>query len=145
MTYTFIVQRCGDLPVSACCAALKVSRSAFFTWRHRQANPTARMLADIDLGDTIVKIHEQSRGTYGVPRVTAELRLGLGRQVNHKRVERLMRERGLQGISRRRRRGGCTRANPRHDRPDDLVQRRFRPDSPDRLWVTTTTRPTRPA
>ena len=99
------------------------------------ANPTARMLADIDLGDTIVKIHEQSRGTYGVPRVTAELRLGLGRQVNHKRVERLTREGGLQGISRRRRRGGCTRASPRHDRPDDLVQRRFRPDSPDRLWV----------
>ena len=76
----------------------------FYDWWHRQANPTAKMLADAELGDLIVKVHDQSRGTYGVPRVTAELRLGLGRVVNRKRVSRLMRERGLQGISRRRHR-----------------------------------------
>ena len=49
-------------------------------------------------------------GTYGTRRVTAELRLGLGREVNHKRVERPMRERGLQGVTRRRRAKGCTRS-----------------------------------
>ncbi|MDQ3352866.1 MAG: IS3 family transposase, partial [Actinomycetota bacterium] len=68
-------------------------------------------------------------------RVTAELRLGLGRQVNHKRVERLMRERGLQGVTRRRRAKGCTRSRPDDPRSDDLVHRQFRPDGPDRLWV----------
>jgi putative transposase len=40
----------------------------------------------------IEKIHEESRGTYGWPRVHAELTLGLGMTVNHKRVARLMRE-----------------------------------------------------
>jgi hypothetical protein len=45
-----------------------------------------RILAEIEHGELIVKILDQSFGTYGAPRVTAELRLGLGRQVNHKRV-----------------------------------------------------------
>ena len=100
MIYAFIVDRCADLPVAACCRTMKVSRSAFFAWRHTQVNPTARILADAELGDLVAKIHEQSFGTYGTRRVTAELRLGLGRDVNHKRVERLMREQGLQGVTR---------------------------------------------
>ena len=92
------------------------------------------MLDDTDLAELVVKIHDQSHGTYGAPRVTAELRLGLGRRVNHKRVERLMRDRGIQGVTRRRTRG-CTRRNPADPLADDLVHRQFRPDQPDRLWV----------
>lgn len=109
---------------------MQVSRSAFFSWRHAQADPTERMFADRELGDLVVKIHEQSFGTYGTRRVTAELRLGLGRDVNHKRVERLMRERGLHGVTRRRRAKGCTRSRATDPRSDDLVQRQFRPDGP---------------
>ncbi len=67
--------------------------------------------------------------------MTAELRLGLGRQVNHKRVERLMRERRLTGVTRRRRTKGCTRSRATDPRSDDLVHRQFRPDRRDRLWV----------
>ena len=93
------------------------------------------MLADRELGDLVVKIHDQSFGTYGTRRVTAELRLGLGREVNHKRVERLMSERGLQGGTRRRRSKGCTRSKDTDPCSDDLVHRQFRPAGPDRLWV----------
>lgn len=57
----------------------------------RSGESDERMIADRELGDLVAKIHEQSFGTYGTRRVTAELRLGLGREVNHKRVERLMR------------------------------------------------------
>jgi putative transposase len=135
MIYTFIVDRCGDLPVEQCCRTMKVSRSAFYTWRHHQRHPTARMLDDTELTEVVVKIHDQSFGTYGVPRVTAELRLGLGRRVNHKRVERLMRERSLHGITRRRRTKGCTRSRAEDPRAEDLVGRQFRPSGPDRLWV----------
>jgi putative transposase len=135
MIYAFIVDRCADLPVEQCVRTMKVSRSAFYAWRHVQANPTPRMVADTDLGELIVKVHEQSFGTYGWRRVTAELRLGLGRQVNHKRVARLMRERGLQGVTRRRRGNGCTRSKATDPRSDDLVHRQFRPAGPDRLWV----------
>jgi len=135
MIYAFIADRCSDLPVDACCRALKVSRSAVYAWRHAQSNPTARMLVDAEMGDLVAKIHDASFGTYGVLRVTAELRLGLGRQVNHKRVERLMRERGLQGVTRRRQAKGCTRSRPDDPRSEDLVHRQFRPAGPDRLWV----------
>lgn len=134
MMFTFIADDCADLPIEACCRTMKVSRSAFFAWRQRRTNPTPKMVDDIDLAELIVKIHDQSHGTYGAPRVTAELRLGLGRQVNHKRVERLMREHGLQGVTRRRRGKRCTRAE-RGPISDDLVHRQFRPDRPDRLWV----------
>jgi putative transposase len=135
MIYAFITERCADIPVDAACRAMKVSKSAFYAWRHLQINPTARMLAERDLGDLVVKIHDQSFGTYGWRRVTAELRLGLGREVNHKRVARMMRERGLQGVTRRRRSKGCTRSRALDVRSDDLVHRQFRPDGPDRLWV----------
>ena len=44
MIYTFIVERCTDLPVEQCCRAMRVSRSAFYAWRHRQTEPTAKPL-----------------------------------------------------------------------------------------------------
>lgn len=65
----------------------------------------------------------------------AELALGLGLPVNGKRVARLMREAGLQGLYRRRRRG-CTVADPAGQPSRDRVHRRFVVDAPDRLWIT---------
>ena len=81
-----------------------------------------------------------SRGTYGSPRVHAELRLGRDVRCGRKRVARLMRTAGLQGAFRRRGR----RRYPPPPVHDDLVQRRFYADAPDRLWVTDITEhPTR--
>lgn len=83
----------------------------------------------------IAEAHENSRGSYGWPRIHAELTLGLGIQVNHKRVARLLRRAGLRGLYRRRRRG-CTRRDPAAEPSSDLVNRRFTVDGPDRLWMT---------
>ena len=80
----------------------------------------------------IEAVHAESRGTYGWPRVHAELTIGLGWAVNHKRVARLMREAGLQGLYRRRSRRGPARPATE----DDLVARQFCVDAPDRLWFT---------
>lgn len=89
----------------------------------------------------IHEIHDESRGSYGWPRVHAELTLGLGEPVNHKRVERLMRQAGLQGIYQRRQR----RQPPANEATeDDLVHRRFTAEEPDRPWCTDITEhPTR--
>jgi putative transposase len=81
---------------------------------------------------TIEEIHSESRGTYGWPRVHAELVLGLGEKVNHKRVERLMRQAGIQGVYRRRWRGNQVN----EPTAEDLVRRRFTVDAPDALWFT---------
>jgi putative transposase len=116
------------------CRTLGVSRSGYYGWRGRPAS--AREGVNTLLLKHISEIHEHSRGTYGWPRIHAELRLGLGEQVNHKRVRRLMREAGLQGLYRRRRRSLTTIRNL-EDRPaTDLVNRRFTVDEPDRLWLT---------
>jgi putative transposase len=132
MTYTFIAQACPDLPVATCCRVMKVSSSGFYAWR---ADPVSdRDFADAQLTNTIVDIHTMSRGSYGSPRVHAELRLGEGVHCSRKRVERLMRQAGVAGIYRRKRRG-CTRRDPAAEPADDLVNRSFDPVEPDRLWV----------
>jgi putative transposase len=83
----------------------------------------------------IKKIHEDSRGSYGPPRVHAELTLGLGLVVNEKRVARLMRQAGVRGLYVRRRRG-CTVRNPDAESAGDLVNRQFHATAPNRLWLT---------
>jgi putative transposase len=120
------------LPVAVACRVLGVSVSGFYEWRSRE--PSRRQVADERLTAMIAQIHERSRGSYGSPRVHAELRLGLDVRCGRKRVERLMRHAGLQGIYRRRRKG-CTVRDPAASPHPDLVSRRFHADRPDRLWV----------
>ena len=113
------------------CRMLEVSTSGFYAWVKR--SPSARATSDAALIERVRAIHERSRGTYGVPRVHAELKAE-DTHVGRKRVARLMRQAGLAGASRRK---GCwtTRRN-RDARPaPDLVQREFAAQGPDRLWV----------
>ena len=70
--------------VSRLCRVLGVARAGYYAWTTRP--PSARALADAALGGQIREIHARSRGTYGVPRVHAELRLGLDINVGRKRV-----------------------------------------------------------
>jgi putative transposase len=134
MMFAFIAESCSDLPVAVSCRVMKVTTSGFYEWRQRQADPARRVREDHELTETILEVHRQSRGTYGAPRVHAELRLGAGIRVGRKRVARLMRQASIEGVYRRRRRG-CTRRNPEAVPSDDLVNRRFSVDGPDKLWV----------
>ena len=80
-----------------------------------------------------MEIHQGSRGTYGVPRIHAELAAD-GVAVGRKRVSRLMRRAGIQGISRRGR--AWTTRRDRDARPaPDLVERDFGAPGADQLWV----------
>jgi putative transposase len=112
------------------CRVLKVSRSGYYEWLGRP--PSVRDLEDAYLANTIVDIHAMSRRCYGAPRVHAELRLGMGIRVGRKRVARLLKVVGRAGISHRHKR----RHRPQPAVHDDLVQRRFVADGPDRLWCT---------
>jgi len=114
------------------CKVLGVSRSGYYAWLGR--GPSWRARRDAKLLTRIETIHRESRGTYGAPRVHAELVLGDGVRCSQKRVARLMRQAGLVGAQRRRRRG-CTRRDDRHDPRPDLVRRDFTAAGPDRLWV----------
>jgi putative transposase len=115
------------------CRVLNVSRSGYYEWSSRLDSP--RRQENELLLKQICHIHEESRGTYGSPRIHAELTLGLGLPVNLMRVARLMREAGIQGLYRRRRRG-CTVRDPEAQPATDLVNRQFAVDAPNRLWIT---------
>ena len=118
--------------VSRLCRVLGVARAGYYAWASRP--PSARAVADAALLEQIRDIHASSRGTYGAPRVHAELRLGLDVRVGRKRVARLMRTAGIVGVHRRRRHG-LTRRDPQAASAPDLVERNFTPPAPDRLWV----------
>ena len=135
MIFRFMDANKADFPIRFMAARFGVSPSGFYEWRYRQSHPSARTIEDERLTETITEIWRQSRGTYGSPRVWAELRLGQDISISRKRVERLMRQAGIEGIYRRRRRHGTTRRDPHAQPSDDLVNRQFHPAGPDRLWV----------
>jgi putative transposase len=114
------------------CRALGVSRSGFYAWRAQPRSP--RSLQSQELTRLIRAIHVRSRGTYGSPRIHAELRLGHGIRCGRKRVARIMRAHNLVGCGRRRR-WATTRRDDGARRAPDLVARRFGAPAPDRLWV----------
>jgi transposase InsO family protein len=106
-------------PVSVMCEVLEVNRASFYAWETRP--PSDRALSDAWLIEQIREIWEANRTVYGARRIHAELRLGRGVHVSRKRVERLMREAGISGLIRRRRKGND---DPRARRPG---RRRPRP------------------
>jgi putative transposase len=113
------------------CRVLEVSTSGYYAWCKR--SPSARAQADAELTSRMSAIHERSYGTYGAPRIHAELEAE-GIQVGRKRVARLMRTAGLVGVSRRR--WVTTTVRDRDARPaPDLVERNFVAVRPDRLWI----------
>ncbi len=120
------------------CRVVEVSESGYYARRSRP--PSVRSVRHAWLTDLIRRAHFDSRGTYGIRRVHAELTLGQGVAVGHQAVELLMRRAGIQGISGRpkfRRVPGVVTAA-------DRVERQFHRDNPDELWVTDVTEhPTR--
>jgi len=131
MSFRLVRDLAADgIDVTVACRVLTVSRSGYYEWRHRPAS--ARDEADAWLANRIRDIHAMSRRCYGAPRVHAELRLADNVRVGRKRVARLMRIIGVSGICGR----GPKRRKPAAAVHDDLVERRFWADGPDRLWCT---------
>jgi putative transposase len=113
------------------CRVLEVSRSGYYAWRSRP--PSDRRIADLILEEQIKEIHARSYGTYGAPRIHAEL-AALDVRVARKRIARLMRRLGITGVTRRR--SVVTTVRDEDSRPvPDLVNRDFRADGPNLLWV----------
>ena len=113
---------------------LEVSPSTFYGWLAQRRDPCQRRRDDQALTNRIRRIHDRSGQTYGAPRVHAQLRRD-GVQVSRKRVARLMAAHGLQGAFLRKRWRCSTRQDPRAIPAPDLVNRNFKVDTPNRLWV----------
>jgi putative transposase len=117
-------------PIATMCRLLGVSSSGYYAWSKRA--PSRRAQADAALLAQIRAAHAAAYGTYGAPRVHAELRAN-GIRVGRKRVARLMAADGLCGVSRRRSVTTTVRGSGRP--APDLVDRNFTADKPNLLWV----------
>ena len=110
---------------------LGVSPSGFYAWRQRGCS--ARERSDDALTAHVRAIHAHRRGSYGAPRIQAEL-AERGLAVSRKRVARVMHHAGLAGMSRRKE-PRTTRRDAQARPAPDWVEREFHADVPDRLWV----------
>jgi putative transposase len=131
-----------DFPAGLVLRVLGIAESTYYDWRARRVTPSRRELDDAALLEQILKVRavHEFAATYGSPRVWLELRRQ-GVRVGRKRVERLMRTHGLQGAHLRRGwKHPSTRQNPAHTAAPDLVERDFRAEAPNRLWVADLTR-----
>ena len=108
-------------PVATMCRLLGVSSSGYYAWLVRP--PSDRELTDERLLSKIKEAHRASHETYGAPRILYDLREE-GIRVGKKRITRLMRQAGIQGVSRRRR-WNTTKRDPKASPADDLVCRNF--------------------
>lgn len=132
LRWGFISDNRADFGVQRICRVLQVSRSGYYRWIAGAKAREVRRAADDVLAAEIREIHTDHKKTYGVRRVHAELR-GFGHAVNRKRVERLMRRHGLEGLHLR-----CRKRTTVPDRlappAPDLVQRDFSARQLDEKW-----------
>jgi len=123
--------------VSRMARLLGVSRSGFYDWSHRQATgPSAAQQRRADLTTKIRQFHDESDGTYGSPRILADLREA-GETVSGKTVAKLMKAAGIAGISPRTNAfvPVTTLPGPDPHALPDLVKRRFDPGALNRVWT----------
>lgn len=137
MRYRFIREHARRWPVNAQCRVLGVSRSGYYAWRDRPMSSRAR--ANVWAVAHIRRVYSVSGGAYGSVRVQRQLSKE-GQSINHKRVERLMRQHGLASVARRRRHRVTTDSNHAHPFAPNLLQRDFaRVRQPNTVWLSDVT------
>jgi putative transposase len=132
MRFRFIEDRRADYPVTILCGVLGVSSAGYYAWRSR--SESRRSAANRDFVDDIKRVHRDTRGRYGSPRIHAELK-AQGRGASRGRIERLMHRHGIRAIMARPRRVQTTDSS--HDYPiaPNLLERNFTATAPNRIWL----------
>ena len=131
MKFRAIRDNVGRFAVSLMCSALSVSTSGYYAWRDRPASSRAR--ANDQLLQRIREAHQRSRGTYGSPRITHELR-ARGHRVGEKRIARLMKAAGIRAKSARKWRA-TTQSAHRFAVAANTLNRQFTVAQPNRAWA----------
>jgi len=121
-------------PITALCRALEVSPSGYYDWEQRKVSPPARVLEEQKLRVDIAQIHQDSRQTYGAPRVQMKLR-AQGHRHGRNRIGRLMRQEGICGRQKKRYRVVTT--DSKHDQPiaPNRLAEMPAAKKPNQIWV----------
>jgi putative transposase len=133
MCYRLIDENTAHHDVSLMARLLGVSRQGYYAWKKR--GPSRRQREDAVLTEKIKAHHERSLGTYGAPRIQADLREVDGLRVGRNRIARLMRAAGLTGVHRRTGRACLTRQDRQATAAPDLIGRDFTAKAPNLRWT----------
>ncbi len=112
-----------------------MASSTYYDHKHREVAPSARAVRDTVMMGVLMALWVTNRKVYGAHKLWKAARRA-GHDIGRDQVARLMRELGIEGISRRRKKVFTTVADPDASRAPDLVNRNFTADRPDALWVT---------
>jgi putative transposase len=132
MKFGFVDEHRGLWPVRMICAAMGLSVSGYYAWRAR--TESRRAVANRALLEDIRRIHAESSGTYGSPRVHAALR-HRGRRIGRSRIERLMRHAGLRGLAALPRRTRTTDSRHTYPIAPNRLGRNFVASQPGQVWL----------
>jgi putative transposase len=131
----FIDEHRDELGVEPICAALQVAPSTYYAAKRRVLAPSARSLRDAAMMQVLMVLWVANRKVYGAHKLWKAARRA-GHEIGRDQVARLMRELGIEGISRRRKKVFTTVQDPDAVRAPDLVNRNFTAAGPNQLWVT---------
>lgn len=130
--FEFVHAEKANFPIVHLCRLFGVTAQGYYAWRKRP--PCERRVVDAAYTAVIKRIHTESRGNYGAPRIHAELADDYDIRCGRKRVARLMKAAGLVGCHRRKK-VWTTRRDETAAPAPDLVKRDFSAEAPDQLWV----------
>ena len=125
---------CANFEISRMARLLGISRSGYYRWLAHKEKPSARKLRRETLAARITAIHKESDGTYGAPRITAEL-AACNEKASHNTVAAVMATLGIEGISPRTFKVRTTVSGSRTNYPPDLVKRQFDQGELDAVWT----------
>jgi transposase InsO family protein len=134
MKFAFLECERVNHPLWLLCRALGVSVSGYYRWRQQQHLTTPLQGENRQLQAAIDRIHQASHGTYGSPRIHAQLRAE-GWLCSKQRVERLMRVAGVRGKCKRRQRVQTTHSQHRLPVAENLLNQEFTATQPNQKWA----------
>lgn len=135
MIVAFVDDHRDEFGVEPICRVLQVAPSTYYAAKRRQVAPSARAVRDAVMAQVLMALWVANRKVYGAHKLWKAARRA-GHDIGRDQTARLMRELGIEGISRRRRKVFTTIADPDAVRAPDLVNRDFTAAEPNRLWVT---------
>ncbi len=132
MKFQFIEAHRAEFDITVMCRVLGVSRSGYYAWRGRPVS--ARKMANDQLKRQIRTIFQNSRQTYGSPRIQAELNEN-GLKCGQNRVARLMREEKLWAKQKRKFKVSTTDSKHNYPVAPNLLDQNFQASRPDEKWL----------
>ena len=131
----FVEENRADFGVEFICTLMQVAPSGYYAAKKRQSAPSTRAVRDLLMMQVLLTLWIVNRNVYGAHKLWKAAQRA-GHDIGRDQVARLMRELGIEGVSRLRNKVFTTKQDPDATRAPDLVNRHFRATRPDALWVT---------